>query len=150
MTGPGDPEQRASDQGPEAGPRLLLRRSQRLSKANDFRAILRSKLAKPAGPLVVYARANKGRAHRIGLSVGRRVGNAVVRNRVKRLLREAFRHIQHSLPLTKAEERLDLVITVRPHETLALVEYERLLLQAGAKLVSEINRRAARSEERDG
>ncbi len=150
MSGPGVPDNPVPDQAPAPDSRLLLRRSQRLSKANDFRDILKSKLAKPAGPLVVYARANQSSIHRIGLSVGRRVGNAVVRNRVKRLLREAFRHVQHSLPLTTAGQRLDLVITVRPHPTLALADYERLLLQAGAKLVSEINRRAARSEEHNG
>lgn len=150
---PSSPTEPAGTPPPPA-PRLTLRRSQRLSKANDFRAILKSKLAKPAGPLVVYARARSGeggqaRAHRVGLSVGRRVGNAVARNRIKRLLREAFRHVQHTLPLTKSGQHLDLVITVRPHDTLDLPDYERLLLQAGAKLVSEIDRRAARSESRD-
>jgi hypothetical protein len=57
--------------------------------------------------------------------------------------------VQHTLPLTKSGQHLDLVITVRPHDTLDLPDYERLLLQAGAKLVSEIDRRAARSESRD-
>ncbi|QYK47674.1 MAG: ribonuclease P protein component [Phycisphaeraceae bacterium] len=147
MTG-GPSSRDPSAAGPVGG--LRLRRSQRLSKANDFRAILRGKLSKPAGPLVVYARASEAGSHRIGLSVGRRVGNAVVRNRVKRLLREAFRHVQHTMPRTRAGLALDLVIAVRPHAALDRVEYERLLLQAGAKLVSEIDRRVARSEGRDG
>jgi len=41
--------------------------------------------------LILRVRANELGWSRLGLSVGRRVGNAVARNRVKRLLREAWR-----------------------------------------------------------
>ena len=49
-----------------------------------------------------------GRA-RLGLAVGvRAAGNAVNRNRVKRVVREAFRHIRQELPA------VDLVVNARP------------------------------------
>jgi ribonuclease P protein component len=46
---------------------------------------------------------------RVGLTVPRKVGNAVRRNRVKRLLRELFRHNR-----VRLEPRMDLVINARP------------------------------------
>ena len=45
---------------------------------------------------------------RLGLAVGRRVGNAVVRNRIRRLLKEIFRHIAPELL------PVDVVIVARP------------------------------------
>lgn len=58
----------------------------------------------------------------MGIQTGRRVGSAVRRNRIKRLLREAFRLMQHDFP-----RGYDLVIVVRPHEPLILAEYQRIL-----------------------
>jgi ribonuclease P protein component len=53
--------------------------------------------------------------HRLGLTVPRRVGNAVVRNRVKRRLREIFRLNRGAL----GEDPLDIVINVFPEASAA-------------------------------
>jgi len=45
----------------------------------------------------VYAQGT-GQVSRFGMAVSRKVGNAVVRNRVKRRLRDVFRHHQDELP----------------------------------------------------
>jgi ribonuclease P protein component len=66
---------------------------------------------------------------RLGISIGRKVGSAVVRNRIKRLLREAFRLMQHDLPCG-----YDLVVVVRPHQPVGLADYQRLLLNMALRL----------------
>ena len=59
----------------------------------------------------------------------RRVGTAPKRNRIKRLLRESFRLMQHDFP-----RPYDLVIVVRPHEPVILAEYQRMLSAMMVKL----------------
>jgi ribonuclease P protein component len=46
----------------------------------------------------LYARDNELGYHRLGITVSRKVGNAVVRNRVKRLFREVFRKLRAGIP----------------------------------------------------
>jgi ribonuclease P protein component len=57
---------------------------------------------------IVFLRRGAGSPTRLGLSVGRRVGSAVLRNRVKRLLREAFRS---AVPQSWG---LDVVVVAKP------------------------------------
>ncbi len=45
--------------------------------------------------LVLYARANRTAANRVGVTVGKKLGKAVVRNRVRRRLREIYRCNEH-------------------------------------------------------
>jgi ribonuclease P protein component len=81
------------------------------------------------GPLVLFGVPNNKSVTRLGFSTSRKVGNAVRRNRIRRLLRESFRLLQHDLPAG-----YDLVIVVRAHEPLKLAEYQQLLRQLCASL----------------
>ena len=97
----------------------------RLRRPSQFRVVLAGGVRKAVGPLNVYALPNKLGQPRLGLAVSRRVGRAVVRNRIKRRMREAFRLMQNDLPTG-----YDLVISARPHEMLTLAEYQHLLSKA--------------------
>jgi ribonuclease P protein component len=123
--------------------RLTFRRTQRLSRAADYQQVYDARVSRRAGPLVIYARPNHTPSHRLGLSVGRRVGNAVTRNLVKRRLREAFRIIQHALPTLEGHP-YDLVINVRPHDPLPLDDYQSHLQAAATALHETWSRRQAK------
>jgi ribonuclease P protein component len=74
-------------------------KSRRLTKEAEFDAVFQLKQSRADRHLVVYAAANSLGHPRLGLVVSRKVSRrAVVRNRWKRLLREAFRLLQHELP----------------------------------------------------
>ena len=73
---------------------------------------------------------------RLGITVSRRVGGAVVRNRVKRLVREAFRIHRQDLPPS-----FDLVVVAKqPAARASLAEIEHDLLGTARELARKLNR----------
>jgi ribonuclease P protein component len=108
-------------------------RELRIRKAADFDWIYKARIFAADDVLVVNAAANGLPHARLGLSVSKKVGNAVVRNRWKRLIREAFRLSKKDLPAG-----VDLV--VRPQKD-AVAELPAI----GASLVALAGRVAERA-----
>jgi ribonuclease P protein component len=93
----------------------------RLSRSAEFERVYRQGRSKGNRYLVLYAfprEESSADGPRLGLSVGRRVGGAVERSRVKRVLREAFWEEAERLPAGS-----DYVVVARP-EALGLAERE--------------------------
>ena len=111
-------------------------RNMRLRKQHEFDHVYKQRVIHHTGPLRIFAATNQLTHPRLGLSVSRKVGNAVTRNKIKRLLREAFRLTQHDLP-----PGYDFIIVVRKHDTLSLTEYQDLLLSATNVLTQKWQKR---------
>ena len=114
---------------------VKLTKAEHLLKTVQFQAVYdrRRSVSDPELGLILYARANELPFSRIGLSVSRKYGGAVQRNRLRRLLREAYRLEKGILPIG-----LDLVIIPRkpiaPTIELLRKVWVRLVKQAVKKL----------------
>ncbi len=82
----------------DAPARLTFPRQMRLARQRDFDRVFKGKCSAADERLVLYAAGNELARPRVGIVVSAKLGGAVRRNRLKRLLREAFRHEQHRLP----------------------------------------------------
>ena len=72
------------------------------------------------GYLVLYARRNRTNTNRVGITVGKKLGHAVVRNRVRRRLREVYR-----LNEDKFQAGWDIVVVARTRAVYA--EFNQLV-----------------------
>ena len=108
--------------------------SQHIKLGWEFEKVRREGARVVKGCLVLNFRINHDREFsRIGIITSRKVGNAVVRNRARRLIREAFRLHQHEFAAVA-----DLVVIARPsiaEKDFARVERDYLTLLREAKLL---------------
>lgn len=120
MSSPGAVRRAASASPPDAPPAdRSFPRAVRLLARRDFLHVYDRGL-RAAGPsLVLFAAPNGLPWSRLGITVSRKFGGAVARNRMKRRIREIFRTHRNALP-----SGLDLVVNVRPGA--GAVPYSRL------------------------
>ncbi|NYS33421.1 ribonuclease P protein component [Streptococcus danieliae] len=100
-----------------------MKKSYRIKRNQDFKALLTQKRNKANRKFVVYQMDSDLKHFRVGLSVSKRLGNAVMRNRIKRHLRHLLqKHQDHLAPV-------DILLIARKGvEELSYAEMEQNLL----------------------
>ena len=86
-----------------------MQRKFRLTRSDDFKRVRRNGKSYAHPLVVLIAQASEQPKLRVGVAAGHTVGNAVHRNRAKRLLREAIRPLLPGLP-----SGWELVLIARP------------------------------------
>jgi len=109
-----------------------LRKAERIRTSAEFREVVKKGKTYGGKHLVLFCLKSRGDERRVGFTSTRRVPNAVVRNRAKRLMREAYRKLKGSIE----GEGLNLVFLARGDArdmTLGTVQVEMvdLLISAG-------------------
>jgi ribonuclease P protein component len=89
---------RTEDSKPDITRTFSLPKKKRLTSNSQFKAVMANGMRSSDGLLTLYVAKNDFGYSRLGVSVGKSHGNAVARNRLKRILREAFRQNQDYIP----------------------------------------------------
>lgn len=99
---------------------ISLKKQYRIKKNKEFQEIFRTGQSFANRELVIYYRKKNDQKHfRVGISVGKKIGNAVTRNRIKRYIRECFIHLEDNL-----KQEYDIIIIARNQSV--HLSYERL------------------------
>lgn len=108
--------------------RRTFGKEERIRKKKDYLAVYQQGVRSHSRHFTVIAHRNPSGKRRFGITVGKKVGNAVKRNRLKRLLREFFRLNKEQFPPAR-----DLVITARGFKDvrgdMPLLNYRELCLE---------------------
>src|SRR6184192_593471 len=84
--------------GPAGKERMTFPREARLVRRGDFDAVYRAGKRRSSSHFTVFLRANELPQSRFGVSIKKALGGAVVRNRIRRRLREIVRHHRREIP----------------------------------------------------
>ena len=84
-----------------------------LNRNNDFLRAYRKGTSQIGSCIVTYVMKNRGEKNRVGITVSKKIGNAVARNRAKRVIRAAFINLPYEL-----QDGYDIVFVARKKASL--------------------------------
>lgn len=84
-------------------------RQERLTRKRDYEAVYEHGRKRVGRAFVCYVVRREGQGRKIGWAISRKIGKAVVRNRLKRYMREIYRKHRAEIP-----EDLQVVLVARP------------------------------------
>jgi|SRR5579875_2137245 len=119
---------------------FCFRKHEHLRCSADFRRVYERRRSVSDDHLIIYACENGLPYSRLGLSVSRKRGTAVQRNRLRRLCREAFRLTRHEMP-----RGLDLILIPRRAELPSLAELKQALPRLVRQVAGKLRREAGKS-----
>jgi ribonuclease P protein component len=130
--------------------RFNFPKKKRLVRGVEFKAVLVRNLCVSNGLLRLYMAENDCGFPRLGLSIGKEWGSAVVRNRLKRILREVFRQSQDEIPagfdyllMLSRRQSSTSDKAIKGKEAVARLEFER----ARASFLASVNAAMKRADE---
>ncbi|MEB1808247.1 MAG: ribonuclease P protein component [Bacillaceae bacterium] len=107
-----------------------MKKAFRIKKNEEFSIVFKKGKSVANRQFVLYALHKEGQPHfRIGLSVSKRVGNAVMRNRIKRVIREWFHQYEDQL----MQDKDYVVIARKPTADMDFFEMEKSLIHVSKK-----------------
>ena len=77
--------------------RHTLPRAKMIKRRSDFQHVYQKGTSVAGRRMILYVLRDSRVAGKVGFAAGKKLGCAAVRSRTKRLLREAYRHMQHEL-----------------------------------------------------
>ena len=77
--------------------KYTLPRTKMIKRRSDFQHVYQKGVSVAGRRMILYVLRDSRVAGKVGFAAGKKLGCAAVRSRTKRLLREAYRHLQHEL-----------------------------------------------------
>lgn len=112
----------------------MIDKKHRVKKHEDFQKIIRSNKIEKNPSFVVYYDNNEDKIVRVGISVSKKIGNAVIRNSIKRQVRHMFHDLKENL------NNIDVIIIVRQnYKNNSFLENEKILSRTLEKIRRKIN-----------